>query len=93
MVNEPKQPIVVSLRREGGRTEIEVAMEASATLPEEMEHAFEPFASVQYEGNGGGIRSAMGLFLCREIARLHGGSLGAKTVSETRRAVVLTLAS
>jgi signal transduction histidine kinase len=42
----------------------------------EAERGFEPFGSVQYEGSG--VRNAIGLFLCREIARLHGGSAGAR---------------
>lgn len=46
------------------------------TVPfDEIERAFLPFTSVQYEG--GGLRYAVGLYLSREIARLHGGTLRA----------------
>jgi signal transduction histidine kinase len=55
-----------------------------------MERAFEPFASVQYEG-GSGIRSAVGLFLCREIARVHGGTLLAMNRAQGQRMLVLDL--
>jgi signal transduction histidine kinase len=93
VIDEANHPVVVTLRPEVGRTEIEIAMTAPAISKDDIERAFEPFASVQYEGGGGDIRSAVGLFLCREIARLHGGTLGARTLSETQRAVVITLPS
>jgi signal transduction histidine kinase len=35
---------------------------------------FEPFSTVQYETDSH-PRFAVGLFLCREIARVHGGTL------------------
>jgi signal transduction histidine kinase len=45
------------------------------TLPPEDEvRLFDPFSTIQYEVDTR-PRSAMGLFLCREIARVHGGSL------------------
>jgi signal transduction histidine kinase len=43
------------------------------SLPE-LQEIFTPFQVVEYE-SGGGIRSSVGLYLCREIVRIHNGSL------------------
>jgi signal transduction histidine kinase len=40
----------------------------------DVEGLFTPFRSVEYE-TGAGIRSAIGLYLCREIVRVHNGRL------------------
>lgn len=82
--------IGVRLEPVGARLRLEVVFDAPSVRAEEMEHAFEPFASVQYEG-GSGIRSAVGLFLCREIARVHGGTLLATNPTEVQRMLVLDL--
>ncbi len=74
----------------GARLRLEVVFDAPSVRAEEMERAFAPFASVQYEG-GSGIRSAVGLFLCREIARVHGGTLLAMNPTEVQRMLVLDL--
>jgi K+-sensing histidine kinase KdpD len=41
---------------------------------QDIETLFMPFQSVQYE-NDSGIRAGVGLYLCREIVRLHSGRL------------------
>jgi signal transduction histidine kinase len=89
-VAETGRTISVRLEPAGARLRLEVVFEAPAVPAEEMERAFEPFASVQYEG-GSGIRSAVGLFLCREIARVHGGSLLAMNPTQDQRMLVLDL--
>lgn len=82
--------IGVHLEPACARLRLEVMFDAPSVRAEDMEHAFAPFASVQYEG-GSGIRSAVGLFLCREIARVHGGSLIAMNPTEVQRMLVLDL--
>jgi len=89
-VAEAGRTINVRLEPTGAHLRLEVAFDAPAVLAEEMERAFEPFASVQYEG-GSGIRSAVGLFLCREIARVHGGTLLAMNRAQGQRMLVLDL--
>jgi signal transduction histidine kinase len=89
-IAETGRPISVRLEPEGARLRLEVAFDAPFVRAEEMEQAFAPFASVQYEG-GSGIRSAVGLFLCREIARVHGGTLLAMNPTEVQRMLVLEL--
>jgi signal transduction histidine kinase len=89
-VAETGRTINVRLEPAGAHLRLEVVFDAPAVPAEEMERAFAPFASVQYEG-GSGIRSAVGLFLCREIARVHGGSLLAMNPTEDQRMLVLDL--
>jgi two-component system heavy metal sensor histidine kinase CusS len=89
-VAETAEPIRVCLEPAGARLRLEVKFDAPSIRAEDMERAFAPFALVQYEG-GSGIRSAVGLFLCREIARVHGGTLLAMNVSDVQRMLVLDL--
>jgi signal transduction histidine kinase len=89
-VAETGRAINVRLEPAGAHLRLEVVFDAPAVTAEEMERAFAPFASVQHEG-GSGIRSAVGLFLCREIARVHGGSLLAMNPTEDQRMLVLDL--
>jgi len=89
-VAESGHVIHVRLEPAGARLRLEVEFDAPSVAAEEMERAFAPFASVQYEG-GSGIRSAVGLFLCREIARVHGGSLLALSPTPIKRMLVLDL--
>jgi len=89
-VAETRRAINVRLEPDGAHLRLEVVFDAPAVPAEEMERAFAPFASVQYEG-GSGIRNAVGLFLCREIARVHGGSLLAMNLTHAQRMLVLDL--
>ena len=82
--------ILVRLALADARLRLEVVFDAPSVPAEEMERAFAPFASVQYEG-GSGVRNAVGLFLCREIARVHGGSLLAMNATGVQRMLVLDL--
>ncbi len=62
---------------------------SDVSLPE-VQELFMPFQSVEYE-TGRGIRSAIGLYLCREIVRVHNGSLLVQQVSEERPEFVMEL--
>jgi two-component system OmpR family sensor kinase len=92
VITEPRRPVVIRMVRSGPRTGLEIIMVAPTVSASEIERSFEPFASVQYETDEG-IRSAVGLSLCREIARLHGGSVHASSLSETERSMVIDLPS
>lgn len=63
----------VAIERDGGQVVFEVSIPKIMVTSDEIENAFVPFATVQYEG--GGLRYAVGLYLSREIARLHGGTI------------------
>jgi signal transduction histidine kinase len=41
---------------------------------DDLMRMFEPFSAMEYEGRGA-LRAVFGLFLCREIAQVHGGTL------------------
>ena len=89
-IAETGRKILVRLVPGGARLRLEVLFDAPSVPAEEMERAFAPFASVQYEG-GSAIRNAVGLFLCREVARVHGGSLFALNPTDVQRMLVLEL--
>ena len=89
-IAETGGPISVRLEPAAAHLRLEVAFDAPSVPTQQMERAFAPFASVEYEG-GSGIRSAVGLFLCREIARVHGGSLLATSPTEVQRMLILDL--
>jgi signal transduction histidine kinase len=57
----------------------------------EIEELFMPFRFVEYE-TGSGVRSAVGLYLCREIVRLHNGTLRVEEHSRNRPEFVMELA-
>jgi signal transduction histidine kinase len=74
-IAEKGTPVRVQVVRSEARVALEVTIAKIAVPFDEIERAFLPFTSIQYEG--GGLRYAVGLYLSREIARLHGGTLQA----------------
>ncbi len=68
-----EEPIRVSIQSHD--SEIQCRIQVSGIVPNEIQaQLFSPFGSFQFEGIQG-IRTAVGLYLCREIARVHGGAL------------------
>jgi signal transduction histidine kinase len=63
---------------------------ADVSIPE-IEELFRPFRFIEYE-TGSGIRAAVGLYLCREIVRLHNGSLRVEELSKLRPQFVMDVA-
>ena len=59
---------------------VSIDVQGSENTAQEIEELFTPFRSVQYE-SGSGIRAAVGLYLCREIVRVHNGRLRVRDVS------------
>jgi PAS domain S-box-containing protein len=67
-------PVRVSVRGAGDAVEIAVANAGPAIPPRALETLFEPFSRGPREGPGrAGI--GLGLYIVREIARAHGGSI------------------
>ncbi|MDY3555474.1 ATP-binding protein [Gemmata sp. JC717] len=56
-------------RATGGRVELAVADTGPGVPPEAWDRAFEPFFTTRADGTG------LGLALCREVARQHGGDV------------------
>jgi two-component system, NtrC family, nitrogen regulation sensor histidine kinase NtrY len=67
----------------GGRAFIEVADNGRGIPEGELEKVFVPFYTTKAEGSG------VGLGLCRQIMRLHGGSIGVRSVPGERTAFTL----
>jgi signal transduction histidine kinase len=63
------------------RASLSVDIKSSVIPIPEVQELFMPFRDVEYE-TGAGIRSAIGLYLCREIVRVHNGQLYVHQVSE-----------
>jgi signal transduction histidine kinase len=82
-------PIGVSVDCLPGRVRLEVTLADGRLTESEISRAFSPFAFVQYEENGG-LRQT-GLYLCREVAQVHGGSLRIGQSPEGKSAVTLEL--
>jgi signal transduction histidine kinase len=67
-------PVKVALDTNGPYARVTVDVKSAERSTQDIEKLFVPFHSVQYE-DGSSIRSGLGLYLCREIVRLHNGRL------------------
>jgi len=63
--------ITVSTRKQGGALVLSVEDTGSGIPPELVKRIFEPFFTTKPAGRGGGL----GLAVCSEIVRLHGGTI------------------
>jgi signal transduction histidine kinase len=82
--------IEVRLELRDNQIVIEVADTGPGLTAEEMEHAFEPFRRV--ERTGAGVNGAgLGLSLSRQLAKLMGGSLDARSAVGVGSCFTLTL--
>jgi signal transduction histidine kinase len=84
------RPAKVGLESGATRARLTIDVEGSENSAQEIETLFKPFQSVQYE-SGSGIRSAVGLYLCREIVRVHNGSLRVREASDRRPEFLMEL--
>jgi signal transduction histidine kinase len=73
------QPVIVVLDSETAYANLSARVPGSENSAQEVEALFTPFRSVQYE-SGSGIRAAVGLYLCREIVRVHNGRLRVRDI-------------
>ena len=81
--------IDVSLKSDANRAIIRVADTGEGIHPAELPHIFDRF----FRGTGSpGEGSGLGLSLCREIARAHGGDIAAANLPSGGSAFVVTLA-
>jgi signal transduction histidine kinase len=69
-----RSPVNVSFATEEWRAMLIVNIDADGASVPEMEELFQPFRTIEYK-NGDSLRFATGLYLCREIVRIHNGHL------------------
>jgi signal transduction histidine kinase len=67
--------IAVSVVLSDANAIVEMRPQGPAFSNDELQTLFAPFTKLQYEGTG--QRTPLGLYLCKEVARLHGGSVRA----------------
>jgi signal transduction histidine kinase len=77
-----REPVIVGIEGRPARVTFAVSMRGG-DLPEDLDALAEPFATVQFERPGEGLRSTgVGLYLVREIARLHDASFRIERTGE-----------
>ena len=77
------RPIALRAQMADGTMEISVANEGEPIPPEAMAQLFQPFYRGQVRDSAQGL--GLGLYIAAEIARAHGGTIGAQsTHAETR---------
>jgi signal transduction histidine kinase len=79
--------IVVVVRREGARVLAEVSDNGPGIPPGMLNRVFEPFFTTKPAGQGTGL----GLFLCRNIVRRHGGELRVRSTPQHGTTFVIDL--
>ncbi|MGP8077180.1 MAG: ATP-binding protein [Thermoplasmata archaeon] len=82
-----KGRIRISVRRQGGRAEIEIVDNGPGIASEALPHIFEPFFTTKPEGLGTGL----GLAICHGIVQSHHGSITARNVPGAGAAFLVSL--
>ncbi len=86
-VSSVSDPIAVEVRSGAARTSVRATVRLRSDISrEEIEHAVAPFGLLPFETDR--PRIGVGLFLCREIARVHGGAL---TIEESPGGLTMVL--
>lgn len=70
------EPLNVVVERRGIFAFIVISLVKTSLTTESLQILFSPFHSMEFEGRAGS-RSGMGLYLCKEIVKLHNGHLSA----------------
>ena len=69
----PTMPIQVRARAENGEFELSVTNSGPTIEPSALERLFQPFFRASVRGSREGL--GLGLYICSEIAKAHGGSI------------------
>src|SRR5262249_49990527 len=67
-------PLEVALHTTQTRARLIIDVAGANLSARDIESLFVPFGSIEYE-NRSGIRTAVGLYLCRQIVQVHNGRL------------------
>jgi signal transduction histidine kinase len=71
-MSSSETPLQVTLQTIQIRARLTIDVAGATLSARDIESLFVPFGSVEYE-NRSGIRTAVGLYLCRQIVQLHNG--------------------
>ena len=82
---DTEQPIELSARGGGDTLEIAVVNAGDRIPDAAMDHLFEPFHREQVRPSQEGL--GLGLYICAEIARAHGGTLDVRSDASSTRFV------
>ena len=74
-------PIHVRARAEGGEFELSVTNSGATIEPSDLERLFHPFFRGKVRGSREGL--GLGLYICTEIAKAHGGTISVSSESGT----------
>jgi signal transduction histidine kinase len=88
--SDQEAPLYVNLSRVDHQARLKIDIRAGSISMPAVQDLFTPFHFVEYE-TGVGVRSAIGLYLCREIVRLHNGTLLVEEVSQKRPEFLMEL--
>lgn len=75
------RPIQVRARSENGLFELSVANSGATIAPAELDRLFQPFFRGKVRGSREGL--GLGLYICSEIAKAHGGTIAATSEDGT----------
>jgi len=77
----PTAPIHVRARAEGGQFELSVSNSGATIEASELERLFQPFFRGKVRGSREGL--GLGLYICSEIAKAHGGTIDVSSENGT----------
>jgi signal transduction histidine kinase len=77
----PDRLIQVRARAEGGQFELSVTNYGATIEPSDLERLFQPFFRGKVHGSREGL--GLGLYICSEIGKAHGGTVSASSESGT----------
>jgi sigma-B regulation protein RsbU (phosphoserine phosphatase) len=77
----PAKPILVRARAEAGRFELSVTNSGATIEASDLERLFQPFFRGKVRGSREGL--GLGLYICSEISKAHGGEISVSSESGT----------
>lgn len=78
----PGAPISVRAHTASGELELSVLNSGATIEPNDIEHLFLPFFRGKDRGNRKGLGLGLGLYVCSEIAKAHGGTIAVSSADE-----------
>jgi len=88
--SEQGAPLYVSFSKIHHQARLRIDIRAGGISMSDVQNLFMPFRFIEYE-TGNGVRSSIGLYLCREIVRLHNGNLIVEELSAERPEFLMEL--